>query len=388
VAHSVGLLFAARALQGLAVGIATGALGAALIDLQPAGSGLAPLITAAVPALGLGAGALGTSALAQYGPAPTRLVWWLLLGASVAAAAGILVMPESGTRRVGVLASLRPRVGVPRQARGAFAVAVPCLFAMWALGGLYLSLGPALAAQVSGSRDLLWGGLSVFLLTGVAAGATAAFRGLTPRTAVLVGSLLLLVGLAVTFAAITAAVAAAFLIGTSVAGVGFGLALLGVNRSLIPLAAHGQRAGLIAAIFIINYLGLGIPVVIAGMAAAHFGLHRTALAYCVAAAVLIAAAAGSLMLRRHRPATGQDDDGLHHTDPSPVPGRGIGECGRARLSGLTSLMAGLGPVQFLDHPVDHDRQQASGSAEEEPDPCFLSHDIPFRCRVDGHKPAI
>src|SRR6202451_4466557 len=78
-AHSVGLLFAARALQGVAVGTAIGALGAALIDLQPGGSGLAPLITAAAPALGLGAGALGTSALAQYGPAPTRLVWWLLL---------------------------------------------------------------------------------------------------------------------------------------------------------------------------------------------------------------------------------------------------------------------------------------------------------------------
>ena len=57
--------------------------------------------------------------------------------------------------------------------------------------------------------------------------------------------------------------------------------------------------------FIINYLGLGIPVVIAGVATAHFGLHQTALAYCVAMAALIAAAAGSSMLRRRGPATGQ-----------------------------------------------------------------------------------
>ena len=69
-AHDVGLLFAARALQGIAVGTAAGALGAALLDLQPDGSGLAPLITAAASLLGLGAGALGTSVLAQYGPAP------------------------------------------------------------------------------------------------------------------------------------------------------------------------------------------------------------------------------------------------------------------------------------------------------------------------------
>jgi MFS family permease len=261
-ADSVGLLLAARALQGLAVGTATGALGAALIDLQPGGSGLAPVVTAAAPALGLGTGALATSALAQYGPAPTRLMWWLLLGASAAAGAGMAAMPEPGTRRAGVLASLRPRVSVPRQARRTFGAAVPCLFAVWALSGLYLSLGPSLAAQVTKSPDLLWGGLLVFLLTGVAAAATVAF-----------------------------------LAGTAVAGAGFGLALLGANRIQIALAAPGQRAGLIAAIFIVNYLGLGIPVAIAGLATAHFGLHRTALAYCVAMAALIAAAAGSLMLR-------------------------------------------------------------------------------------------
>ena len=158
---------------------------------------------------------------------------------------------------------------------------------------------------MTGSRDLLWGGLMVFLLTGVAAAATVAFRGVTPRTAMLAGCLVLLAGLAVTFASIATTTAAAFLAGTAVAGVGFGLALLGVNRSLIALAAPGQRAGLIAAIFIINFLGLSIPVVIAGVATAHVGLHRTALAYCVAMAALVAAAAGTLVLRSRGPATGQ-----------------------------------------------------------------------------------
>ena len=60
-------------------------------------------------------------------------------------------------------------------------------------------------------------------------------------------------------------------------GVSFGLALLGVNRTLIALAPAGQRAGLVAAIFIISFLALSIPVVIAGVATAHFGLHRPGL---------------------------------------------------------------------------------------------------------------
>jgi hypothetical protein len=293
----------------LGVGAATGALGAALLDLQPGGSGLAPLVTTASSTLGLGVGALGTSALAQYWPAPTRLVWWLLLGATVVAAAGIVAMPEPGTLRPGALASLRPRVGVPRPERGTFAAAAPCLFAAWGLSGLYQSLGPSLATQVTGSRDLLWGGLLVFLLTGVAAAATVAFRSVAPRTAMLAGCLVLLAGLAVTFAAIAATTAAGFLAGTAVAGVGFGMALLGANRILIALAPPGQRAGLIAAIFIVNFLGLSIPALIAGVATAHFGLHRTALAYCVAMAALIAVAVGSLLLR------GRHTAGWHEARP-------------------------------------------------------------------------
>jgi hypothetical protein len=107
---------------------ATSALGAALIELQPdRGTPLGPLVNSAAPAMGLGAGALATSTLAQYAPAPTRLVYWLLLAALALAALGVLAMAEPGERRAGALSSLRPRVGIPPVARGAFAVTLPCL---------------------------------------------------------------------------------------------------------------------------------------------------------------------------------------------------------------------------------------------------------------------
>ena len=72
-AHGVGLLFAARALQGAGVGVATSAAGAALIDLQPDRSGRGPVVTSAAVLLGLAVGGLGTSVLVQYAPAPT--IW-------------------------------------------------------------------------------------------------------------------------------------------------------------------------------------------------------------------------------------------------------------------------------------------------------------------------
>jgi hypothetical protein len=297
-ADGTGLLFAARALHGAAVGTATSALGAALIDLQPQGSKRAPVITTAAAMLGLAAGGLGTSALVQYGPAPTRLIWWLLLAADLAAAGGVLAMPETAPRRPGALASLRPRVAVPRPARGTFAMALPCLVAVWMISGFYLSLGPSLAAQVLHSPDLLWGGLVIFLLNGIGTAATVAASRASGPAAMLAGCVALLAGTVVTLAAIQAASAPVLLVGTAVAGAGFGTAMLGTFRTITALAVPRQRAGLIAAYYIASYTAFGVPVVIAGVAVTHVGLHRTALAYCAVTAVLAAVAAAGLIIRR------------------------------------------------------------------------------------------
>ena len=297
-ARGIGLLFVARALQGVAVGLAAGGIGAALIDLQPENSGLAPVATGTGTLLGLGVGALGTSALVQYGPAPTHLVWWLLLGASLAAAVAVFATPETAPKSPAARASLRPRLAVPAEARQTFALAAACLIAVWAFNGLYLSVGPSLAAEVVGSPNLIWGGLAIFLLTSVGSAATVVFRAVSPAATMLFGCLALVAGSVVTLAAIETTSAAALLTGAAVAGGGFGAGFLGAYRALTALAAPDQRAGLIAAIFTLSYLAFSVPVVIAGLATTHFGLHRTALVYCATLAVLAALAAVGYMSRR------------------------------------------------------------------------------------------
>ena len=294
-AHGVGALYLARSLQGIATGLASGAIGAALIGLQSAGSQRAPLVTSGFSTLGLALGALITSALVQYAPAPTHLVWWALLAVFAVGIAAVLVIAEPGSRRPGVLASLRPRIAVPPQARGTFAGAVPCFVATWALGGLYLSLGPSLAAAATGSPNLLWGGLVIFLVCGTGAVVAFALRGVGSRTAMLAGCLLLLAGVAVTFGAIAATTSVAFLAGTAVAGAGFGLGFSGAFRMTIALATPAESAGLVTAIFTVGYLAFSVPALIAGVAATKFGLHSTALVYSASLAVLVAVATGILL---------------------------------------------------------------------------------------------
>jgi hypothetical protein len=122
-----------------------------------------------------------------------------------------------------------------------------------------------------------------------------------------------------TLAAIQTASAAAFLAGTAVAGAGVGTGFfLGAYRTLTPLAGPGQRAGLIAATWIVWYLAFSVPVLIAGVAITRFGLHRTAMVYCAALAVLAAAAAGSFLFRRRSLPAGRPSGGTSRAErPTP-----------------------------------------------------------------------
>jgi predicted MFS family arabinose efflux permease len=316
-AHGVGLLFAARALQGVAVGLCVSAIGATLIDLRPRG-GLAPLISSAAATAGLAAGALTTSALAQYGPRPTALIWWLLLGGFALSIFAVLAMPDPMTTHPGALASIRPRVVVPREARAAFAIAVPCLVGVWALGGFYLSLGPSLVAQQLHSQNLLWGGVVIFLLSGIGAAASVPVRNADPAAVMLGGCLALFAGAAITFAAIATGTPAALLLGTAVAGLGFGPGFMGAYRIVVAVALPEDRAELVAAIFTVNYLAFSVPAVIAGLATSRYGLHATALVYAAAIALLAAAAAGSLLFW-HRRSSGRPSSAAANPDPPPGP---------------------------------------------------------------------
>jgi hypothetical protein len=139
----------------------------------------------------------------------------------------------------------------------------------------------------------------ILLVAGSGAAASVALRGVSGAAAMLAGCLVLLAGVVMTLAAIQTASAAAFLAGAAVAGAGFGTAFfLGAYRILTPLAGSGQRASLIAALWIVYYLAFSVPVVIAGVATTHVGLYQTAVVYSAALAVLAAAAAGSFLLHR------------------------------------------------------------------------------------------
>jgi predicted MFS family arabinose efflux permease len=299
-AHGLGALYAGRILQGVATGAAASAAGAALIDLQPNDRPTAASTMNAIASSAfLAVGALGAGLLVQYAPAPTHLVFWVLLAVSAACLAVLVLMDEPGVRRPVSLGVLRPRAGIPPAARAAFVAALPALIATWALGGLYFSLAPSLAEQLARSNDVVWGGLVIFLLCAPSAVASLVARGAHPSQAMVVGSWILAAGSAATVVAVLGRSSTGLLVSTVVAGVGFGAAFLGAFRHLVSLATDDQRGALVATIYIVSYLAFSLPVIGAGVATDHFGLRSTSVAYgaAVAAFAALAAVAERVQLR-------------------------------------------------------------------------------------------
>ena len=295
-AHGVPALMAGRIIQGLATGAAAGAIGAGLLDLDKArgtvANGVAPIV-------GTATGALGSALLVQYLPAPTHLVYLVLFAIFVAQGAGVVLMRESSSPKPGALASLRPQFALPPAARRPFALAVPVLVAVWALPGFYGSLGPSLVRTIVGSNSVVLGGLALFELAATAAITVALIRTTAPRTVMLLGNGALVVGVAITFVAIEHLSALEFFVGTAVAGVGFGAGFQGALRSVIPFAAPHERAGVLSTIYVVCYLAMGLPAVIAGFLVVHGGgLVATAREYVIAVVLLSGVALAGTVTRR------------------------------------------------------------------------------------------
>ena len=297
-AGGVGTLLVARLLQGIATGAAITVLGAALIDLNPPHApGRAGLINGLAPLSGLAVGALGTGALVQYAPQPTHLVWALLLLTMLAAGVAAALMPETSARRPGWQASLRPRLGVPARLRADALALSPITVASWAVGGLYLSLSPSVAAGELGVRSHLVGGFVIALMCGT--GAVTSFllrRTPGPRVLLIAGGGLLL-GTLISIVGVELHAVLLAGVGTVISGIGFGASALATLGQLAVLAGPAERSELLAVYLVVAYAAFSIPAVIAGVATNAVGLHDTALAYGSVVALLAAAA---LIARRVR----------------------------------------------------------------------------------------
>ncbi|KIQ01688.1 MFS transporter [Curtobacterium sp. MCBA15_007] len=282
VALSLGLFAAAdgvvalivdRIVQGVSVGLLIGALGAALIDnsleRHPT---MAGVLNGVIPPIALATGALSSGALVQWGPAPEQLVYLLFGALLVLLVLALSVVPEQVERRPGALRSLRPTISVPRSSRRLFRGVAGSLVASWALGGMFLSLVPSALGAVFGITNHFAAGALIAVVTGVGALTGLAIQRMDTRRAVLLGLVALVLGPIITVSFVFAHSLPGMVVGSAVAGVGFGAGFQAPLRMLLATAAPTHRAGLLSTIYVVSYLAFGVPSVIGGLLEPSVGL--------------------------------------------------------------------------------------------------------------------
>ena len=287
-ADGVPALLVARVIQGLSTGAAAGAVGAGMLDINRAKGTIA---NAVAPMTGTATGALVSGLAVQFLPAPTHLVYLALFVIFVLQGIGVVLMAETSTPIGGAVPSLRPRFAMPRAVRRPMLVAAPAPVAVWALAGLYGSLGPAVVRLITGSNSFVLAGLALFTLAGSGVLTVLVLRNAAPRGVMTFGGVSLVVGVGMTLIAIDTRSAALFFIGAVIAGAGFGAGFQGAIRTIVPLAAPHERAGVLSIVYVISYLAMGLPAVIAGFLVVDVdGLVPTARGYSVAVMALAALA--------------------------------------------------------------------------------------------------
>ena len=274
-ADSTAWLFVARGSQGLATGLALSAAAAALLDLHPRRDpGSVGLTNGVASAGGMGLG-IGISAiLVQLAPAPRVLPYVVLFALFAIAFYGALRMPEpvEATGRV----KLTPqRPSIPPVVRRPFFLAALAVISSWSIGGLFISLGPALAAQLLHTDNHIVTGLAVFSLAASGAAAQLAFGRSAPWAGTSGGSLALATGMVAIVIAASTETPALFWLGTLIGGAGFGVAFLGGLRALSVAIPPQHRAEVMSAFYVVAYLAISVPAVIAGVLVTPLGLIPT-----------------------------------------------------------------------------------------------------------------
>ncbi|HKZ15323.1 MAG TPA: MFS transporter [Solirubrobacterales bacterium] len=276
-ADSVVWLFVARGIQGLATGLALSAASAALLDLHPNRDPVSvSLANGVASTIGMGSGVIVSAAIVQFLPAPRVLPYAVLailfLGFLVAAwrlKEPVEVADDARFR----LTPQRPYV--PPEARRPFVLASLAVLSSWSIGGLFLSLGPELAAIVYKSDTHLVSGLGIFMLAISGAVSQLLFGRWAPWRGAVVGSLALAAGMGMIVAAAATTSAVLFTLGAIVTGAGFGIAFLGGLRALSSAIPPEHRAATMSAFYLVAYGSLSIPAVIAGVVVEPLGVQET-----------------------------------------------------------------------------------------------------------------
>ena len=302
VAESVAMLVAARALQGVAVGVSSGALTAALTRTAGEGkSSLGSTIASVTTTAGGGLGPVIAGLCAVTLPTPTRTTYLIEVGVLLFAALGLLSLPGD-LGRTG--ATWRPRLPQIPPRKRAFVTACAVSFTGWAVTAVFLSIVPSYVTTLTGNDSLLVAGLAAGLVLVVAAAIQPAVAHLRGDTLERAGLIALALGLVALLVAGMTQSLAVVLLSAVVAGTGQGMGFMGAMRESADTAPAGEEAATASAFYVATYIGVGVPTIGVGLLATWLGTVTAVDIFAVVTLVLSVGVAFSVREHEHLRSSG------------------------------------------------------------------------------------
>lgn len=291
-ATGIGWLLAARALQGVAVGAASGALTAALNELEPNGNrGRAALVSTVASIGAIAIGPMLAGVLAEFSSAPLVLPFVVEIVLLIPAAVAVARIPSKPSAN-----RWRPRrPQIPAEMRSVFLAAGSATFLAFAVLGLFLTLIPDFVAVLTGDENLLLGGGVAALMVVGSTGIQILSHRQSARRLRSLGLPILIFGLGLLALVGVTDSFALLLVATLLAGVGHGLVFINGLTAVNDKAPADRRAEVLSSFYVIMYSGVGLPVLGVGVIATMIDLP-TAVSFF--AAVVGGAALLVLITRR------------------------------------------------------------------------------------------
>ena len=297
-------LIVARFVNGVGVGMLTATATAHLSELRavarpeegPATSGT---VASFVNIGGLAAGALISGVLAQFVVAPLVVPYLVFLVLLVAAAIAVAFVPETVERQEERPAYRPQRVSLPASSRSTFFAAGAGAFSAFAIFGLFTSLAPSFLAGTLHEPSRFVAGAVTFVVFGAAAVSQVLTARLSAVRQLQLAVPLMAVGLVLMATGVLVVSLPVFVAAGVLAGAGVGILFRSSIGVAASLASGASRGEILAALFLIAYAGMSVPVLLIGLALA-FLPSTTVLVGFAAIVLVLVLVSGTRMIATRR----------------------------------------------------------------------------------------
>jgi len=298
-------LFVGRAINGFAAGLGAAALTAWIAELEPRKDrSRAAVVASAGNLAGLAVGGVLSGFLAEYLPAPLRIVFVVYVATLLVVGIRVFFVRETVEKPVQSPGDfdLRPRIGVPADIRLAFVAPACMAFAAFALGGFFSALMPGIIKQELHLANVAAIGVVVTIFFVVASLTAVLTRKLTSWTAMFSGAVCVFPAVALLSLAESLRSFILLFVAAAVGGAAMALSYRGSLQVVNEVAPQDKRAEVVSAYLLMCYLGNSLPVLGVGLltTALEPSLAHEIFAVVVAALALAAIFTGIASRKRQR----------------------------------------------------------------------------------------